>query len=307
MVNMPNSSILAQIRTIVPADDLMCDEPMSRHTSFQVGGRAAYFIRISEHTQIMRLIALFREQEMDFFILGNGSNVLVGDKGYPGAILHVGAGMSKINVQDNEILAEAGASLSAVAALAAVSGLSGMEFAAGIPGTVGGAIVMNAGAFEGEMAAVVKFVSVFNGAGSLMELDNRAMEFGYRTSIIRKSQHIVISATLRLRHGDPSQIQQKMTELAQKRRIRQPLEYASAGSTFKRPDGHYAGKLIMETGLRGFSVGSAQVSDKHCGFIINKGSATATDISTLIHMVRERVHAHSGILLEPEVIFLGDF
>lgn len=255
----------------------------------------------------MDIINYLTETDRSYFILGNGSNLLVGDKGYEGVILHLGERFNSITVEGNTITAQAGALLSTVAKTAAKNGLSGMEFAAGIPGTIGGAVVMNAGAYEGEMKQIITKVTVMTREGEILELDNETMEFGYRTSIIKNRPFVVLSAVISLEKGDMASIQSKMDDFNNRRRSKQPLEYPSAGSTFKRPEGYYAGKLIMDAGLRGYRVGGAQVSEKHCGFIINVGNATAADISELMDEVIEKVEKQFSVTLEPEIIRIGNF
>lgn len=295
------------IETYVPKEDILLNEPMHKHTTFRVGGEAQCFVRISSPDQLARLIPYFKIVELPYFILGNGSNLLVGDKGYEGVVLQIGSKMNHIRAEGSRMTAGAGALLSNVAKQAMESGLTGLEFASGIPGTLGGGIVMNAGAYGGEMKQVVELVKVMNEQGELMELDCETMEFGYRTSAIKNRHFIVLECVLNLEHGNKDEIMAKMEELSLKRKEKQPLEFASAGSTFKRPEGHFAGKLIMDAGLRGYSVGGARVSEKHCGFIINDGRATAADIAEVIQEVQERVKDKFHILLETEVIFLGDF
>ena len=243
--------------------------------------------------------------EVSFFVLGNGSNLLVNDTGYRGIILQTGSRMNSISVQGDHIFAKAGATLAQVARAAMEQGLTGLEFASGIPGTVGGGVVMNAGAYGGEMSQVVTQVNVVSREGELLELDNGTMEFGYRTSIIRQSPFIVTEVTFRLEPGDRSVIKGKMEELAARRREKQPLEYPSAGSTFKRPEGYFAGKLIMEAGLKGFRIGGACVSEKHCGFVVNTGNATARDVRDVITEIQARVRRQFRVELEPEIVFLG--
>lgn len=257
--------------------------------------------------QLQKLSAYLHKVEIPFFVIGNGSNLLVGDKGYGGIVLKLAEGMSRIAVDGERIHVEAGALLSRTAAEAARHGLTGLEFASGIPGSIGGAIVMNAGAYDGEMSRIVETVTVINERGELMVLDADTMEFGYRTSIIKNRPYIVAETTLKLEKGDSAAIRSKMEELNARRREKQPLEYGSAGSTFKRPEGYYAGKLIMDAGLRGYRIGGAQVSEKHCGFIVNIGNATAADISELMAEVQERVKEQFHVELEPEVVQLGDF
>lgn len=302
-----SSSIYEVLTAYVPREDVLCGEPMCRHTTFRVGGEAQCFIRISSREQLMRVIPYLRQVEMPFFVLGNGSNLLVGDKGYRGVILQVADKMSQVSVRDNLVVAQAGALLSQVARTAMEHALTGMEFASGIPGTIGGGVVMNAGAYGGEMEQVVEQVTVLDKHGEILELSKDDMEFGYRTSVIKNRPFIVLEVCLRLEPGEGGAIASKMKELTGKRKEKQPLEYASAGSTFKRPEGYFAGKLIMDAGLRGYSIGGAKVSEKHCGFVINTGKATAADVAEVIQEVRERVYDKFNVSLEPEVIFLGDF
>ncbi|MDE7259881.1 MAG: UDP-N-acetylmuramate dehydrogenase [Lachnospiraceae bacterium] len=295
------------IKTIIPRERILFHEPMNQHTTFRVGGEAECFFTIQQEEELVKLIPYLNQIEQDYFILGNGSNLLVGDKGYRGIVLKFDGPMEQIRTNGTRITAKAGATLAKVAAAAKENGLTGLEFAAGIPGTIGGGVVMNAGAYDGEMKQVVEAVRVIDREGEITTLDNDTMEFGYRTSIIKNRPYIVLEVVLQLAEGDPEQIGAKMEELAQLRRNKQPLEYASAGSTFKRPEGYYAGKLIMEAGMRGYRIGGAQVSNKHCGFIINTGRATAADIKEVIEEVQERVKERFHVSLEPEVVFLGDF
>lgn len=295
------------IRTIVPEERLLFHEPMSRHTTFRVGGEAECMAVVETKEELSQLVSYLGRIEQDYFVLGNGSNLLVGDKGYRGIILKMGPRLSAVGVEKDHIAAGAGALLSRVSAAARDAGLSGLEFAAGIPGSIGGAIVMNAGAYGGEMKQVVKMVRVMDKEGEILTLDNDTMEFGYRTSIIRDRPFIVLGVVLRLTPGNKDEISAKMEELMKQRKSKQPLEYPSAGSTFKRPEGYYAGKLIMDAGLRGYRIGGAQVSEKHCGFVINAGGASAADIREVIEEVQERVRDRFHVRLEPEVIFLGDF
>ena len=302
-----SSAIYEFIEAHVPKEDILLNEPMDKHTTFRVGGEAKCFVRISAVRQLEKLIPYFRMVEVPYFILGNGSNLLVGDKGYEGVILQIGSKMNTITVEDTHIRAQAGALLSKVAKAAQENGLTGLEFASGIPGTLGGGIVMNAGAYDGEMKQVVERVTVMNGQGEILELDKETMEFGYRTSIIKNRPFIVLESILKLQHGNKDEIMAKMEEFSVKRKEKQPLEFASAGSTFKRPEGYFAGKLIMDAGLRGYSIGGARVSEKHCGFIINTGRASAADVAEVIQEVQERVKDKFKVTLETEVIFLGDF
>ena len=302
-----SASMYDYIRTIVPEERLLFHEPMSRHTTFRVGGEAECMAVVETKEELSQLISYLGRIEQDYFVLGNGSNLLVGDKGYRGIIVKLGPRLSAVGVEKNHIAAGAGALLSKVAFAARDAGLSGLEFAAGIPGSIGGAIVMNAGAYGGEMKQVVQMVRVIDKEGEILTLDNDTMEFGYRTSIIRDRPFIVLGVVLKLTTGNKEEISARMEELMKQRKSKQPLEYPSAGSTFKRPEGYYAGKLIMDAGLRGYRIGGAQVSEKHCGFVINRGGASAADIREVIEEVQERVKDRFHVRLEREVIFLGDF
>lgn len=295
------------IKTVIPGERILFHQPMKEYTTFRVGGEAECLIMIQQEEELAKLIPYFNRIEQDYFILGNGSNLLVGDKGYRGIVLKFDGEMEQITVNGTHITAKAGALLSKVAVTARDNGLTGLEFAAGIPGSIGGGIVMNAGAYDGEMKQVVESVRVMDCDGQINVLDNDTMEFGYRTSIIKNRPFIVLEVVLRLAEGDREQIGARMEELMQLRRSKQPLEYPSAGSTFKRPEGYYAGKLIMDAGLRGYRIGGAQVADKHCGFVINTGKATAADIREVIEEVQQRVRDRFHVSLEPEVVFLGDF
>ena len=302
-----SASMYDYIRTIVPEERLLFHEPMSRHTTFRVGGEAECMAVVETKEELSQLISYLGRIEQDYFVLGNGSNLLVGDKGYRGIIVKLGPRLSAVGVEKNHIAAGAGALLSKVAFAARDAGLSGLEFAAGIPGSICGAIVMNAGAYGGEMKQVVQMVRVIDKEGEILTLDNDTMEFGYRTSIIRDRPFIVLGVVLKLTPGNKEEISARMEELMKQRKSKQPLEYPSAGSTFKRPEGYYAGKLIMDAGLRGYRIGGAQVSEKHCGFVINRGGASAADIREVIEEVQERVKDRFHVRLEREVIFLGDF
>ena len=302
-----NEGIINAIEQIVSASNVLENEPMSRHTTFRTGGPASLFIRPDNKEQLVEVMALIKKLGTEFFVLGNGSNLLVSDKGFDGVVISLSK-MNDIHLEgDKDIYAEAGAMNSQIAAFARDNGLKNFEFAAGIPGTIGGAMIMNAGAYGGEMKLVTRSVTVLSPEGEIMVLDNASMEFGYRSSAIKGRGYIVISVLLSLEKGDKETITQNMQELAAKRREKQPLEFPSAGSTFKRPEGYFAGKLIEDARLRGFSVGDAAVSEKHCGFVINKGNATSAEVYELICEVRKRVYENSGVTLEPEVIMLGKF
>ena len=300
-------AVYEYIRANVPEEDILTEEPMSRHTTFRIGGEAACFIRISSEEQLRKLIPYFENVGVEYFVLGKGSNLLVGDKGYPGVILQISDACQQIEAEENRLQVQAGAALSKVALFAMERGLEGLEFATGIPGTVGGGVVMNAGAYGGEMKQVVESVRVLSSEGEILTLDNDTMEFGYRTSIIRNRNFTVLSVTFRLREGNREEIRARIEDFQKRRMEKQPLNYPSAGSTFKRPEGYFAGKLIMDAGLRGFQIGDARVSDKHCGFVVNVGKATARDVTDVIEEVQERVRERFGVSLEREVIYLGEF
>lgn len=300
-------AVYEYIRANVPEEDILTEEPMSRHTTFRIGGEAACFIRISSEEQLRKLIPYFENVSVEYFVMGKGSNLLVGDKGYPGVILQISDACQQIEAEENRLQVQAGAALSKVALFAMERGLEGLEFAAGIPGTVGGGVVMNAGAYGGEMKQVVESVRVLSPEGEILTLDNDTMEFGYRTSIIRNRNFTVLSVTFRLQEGNREEIRARIEDFQKRRMEKQPLNYPSAGSTFKRPEGYYAGKLIMDAGLRGFQIGDARVSDKHCGFVVNVGKATARDVTDVIEEVQEKVRERFGVSLEREVIYLGKF
>ena len=302
-----NSEIRKMFCDLLGEDRVFTEEAMSQHTTFKIGGPADYFLMPDKGEDVGRVIKICKEKEIPYFILGNGSNLLVGDGGYRGAVIQIYRNMSSVTVEGNEITAQAGALLSAVAAAAKNASLTGFEFAGGIPGTIGGAVVMNAGAYGGEMKDVLTEVTVMNAEGDIFTLPTEELELGYRTSIIKTAGYIVLEAKIRLKEGDPEVIRETMKDLTIRRTNKQPLEYPSAGSTFKRPEGYFAGKLIMDSGLAGYQVGGAQVSEKHCGFVINAGDATARDVRTLMDNVRDIVYKKYGVTLEPEVKFLGEF
>ena len=304
---MISQAVKEALQKFIPAENIFYNEPLSKHTTFRVGGEADCFIKIKNEEGLAALAAYLNKVGLPFFIMGNGSNLLVSDEGYRGVILQLGDAFQEIRVQGQRICAQAGALLSKVAKTACENGLSGMEFAAGIPGTVGGGVMMNAGAYDGEMKQVVESVVVLDREGNRLELDNETMEFGYRTSAIKSQPFIVTECRFKLQPGQKEAIAAKMEDFQRRRKEKQPLEYPSAGSTFKRPEGYFAGKLIMDAGLAGKSIGGAQVSEKHCGFIINTGNATASDIKKLIGSVQEEVDRCFGVRLEPEVVFLGRF
>ena len=304
---MNNNKIENKVCTCLGSENVKLQEPMSKHTTFRIGGPADFYLCPHSTKEVQQAVQICKEENLPYFILGNGSNLLVSDKGYRGVIIQLWKNFSDISVKGCCITAKAGALLSKVAAEALEAGLTGMEFASGIPGTIGGAVFMNAGAYGGEMKDIIKEVKVLDDQGEVRVLSNEEMKLGYRTSIVKEKGYTVLSAVLELKKGEPSVIRETMEDLKNRRTSKQPLDMPSAGSTFKRPEGYFAGKLIMDSGLRGFSVGGAQVSEKHCGFVVNKGGATAEDVTVLIREVQRRVKEKFGVELETEVRFLGEF
>ncbi len=300
--------ISSNIRKIVGSERVYTEEPMSRHTTFRIGGNADIFVTPGSISEIEQILKCCEEQSVPYYVIGNGSNLLVGDGGIRGVVIQIGAEFAEVEVgEDNTIWVQAGCLLSKVASAAMEHALTGMEFAAGIPGTIGGAVMMNAGAYGGEMKDIIECVTVLTPDGEVQIIPQDQMEFGYRESIISKRNYIVLEAKLHLNKGVREEISMKMKELNEARRKKQPLEYPSAGSTFKRPEGYFAGKLIMEAGLSGYRVGDAQVSEKHCGFVVNRGHATAEEVMMLINDVIHQVEEAHQVRLEPEIRKIGEF
>lgn len=297
--------------------ELLCDcageenvrrqEPMSLHTTFRIGGPADLFVTPGSIQAVADSIRICKETQTPYAVIGNGSNLLVSDTGYRGVIIQIGRNLNQVSVNGEEIRAQAGAMLSVIAKTALSESLTGFEFASGIPGTLGGAAVMNAGAYGGEMKDVLTEVTVLTREGEIRTIPAEKLEMGYRTSLAAKNGWIILEAVLKFQKGDAEAIRGRMEELKMQRVTKQPLDLPSAGSTFKRPEGYFAGKLIMDAGLRGFTVGGAQISEKHCGFVVNKGGATAEDVRNLICAVQKKVQEDAGVKLEPEVKFLGEF
>ena len=300
-------SILEGLCQILGEQNVKVNEPMNKHTTFRVGGPADYFLTPENVEQVQKVVIFLKENNIPYYIVGNGSNLLVGDLGYRGAIIQIYQKMNQIRTDGEYIYVDAGALLSKIAAEALSKELTGFEFASGIPGTLGGAVMMNAGAYGGEIKQVIQEATVLTQAGEIVKRTVDEMELSYRSSIFSKNGDIVLSAVLKLEKGNKETIRARMDELKEQRVTKQPLEYPSAGSTFKRPEGYFAGKLIQDAGLRGFQVGGAQVSEKHCGFVINKDHATAADIVSLMEQVSDKVEAQFGVRLEPEVKRLGEF
>lgn len=301
-----NKEFIDRIFKITDMKNVHLDEPMKSHTTFKIGGNADVYIDVAKD-EISDIISLSDEENVPYTIIGNGSNILVGDKGIRGVTISIGKRMSDIKVDGTVIVAEAGALLSRTAAAALDNSLSGMEFASGIPGSVGGAVLMNAGAYGGEMKDIIESVEVLTPKGVVEVYAVSDLDLSYRHSKLMETGGIVLSATLRLEEGRAEEIKATMQELNGRRVDKQPLNFPSAGSTFKRPEGYFAGKLIQDAGLRGYRVGGAMVSDKHCGFVVNTGGATASDVRNLIDDVSSKVYGDAKVKLEPEVRFIGEF
>lgn len=285
---------------------LLLAEPMTKHTSFHIGGPAELMAQPQSEAELQSLLLKAAEAAVPVTLVGNGSNLLVRDKGIRGLVIKLGSMLRDIKVSGNVLTFGSGVSLAQASKKAAELGLSGMEFAVGIPGSIGGAVYMNAGAYDGEMSKVVKSVRVMDAAGEVSELSAGELDFGYRHSALQGSSKIVTSVTVELAVGDKQAIAEKMADFSNRRITKQPLELPSAGSMFKRPPGYFAGTLIDQTGLKGYTVGGAQVSTKHAGFVVNIGGATAADVLQLISDVQEKVFAAHGVHLEPEVLVLGE-
>ena len=294
------------IHRAMPGLCLLVDEPMGAHTSFQVGGPVDIMLLPTSVEEVSQALRLLREHDVPRYVMGNGSNLLVRDGGIRGVVIKLGDNFGHATVEGTQLRAQAGISLTKLAHMAWQASLSGLEFASGIPGSLGGAIAMNAGAYGGEMADVLQTVTCCDLEGQISVLDLDELELGYRTSKVRKAKYVALEAVLQLRPGDKGMIREIMDELNRRRREKQPLNFASAGSTFKRPPGYFAGKLIDDAGLRGTSIGDAQVSELHCGFVVNRGQATASEILQLINLVKERVWDKFQVELELEVQVVGE-
>lgn len=303
---MERSEIKALLANKIQATNIKEDEKMSNHTTFKIGGPVDFFVTPTTKEEVAHAILVCYENKVPYYIIGNGSNLLVPDEGLKGVAIEIYKQFKSIHVEQNILRAEAGVLLSQLAQYAQAHGLTGLEFAHGIPGTLGGAVAMNAGAYGGEIKDVILEATVVDQQGNMKVLDKEALALGYRTSSVSRNHYTVVEAKLQLKKGDSEKIKEEMKRLASKRREKQPLEYPSAGSTFKRPEGYFAGKLIMDSGLRGYQIGGARVSDKHCGFIINAGNATCKDVKQLICHIQQEVKKQFGVTLETEVKLLGD-
>lgn len=294
---MDNKAILRNLEAAIPKELIYKDEPMKNHTSFKIGGPADFLVTPRNVRDISRIIKNLKN--VPYYVIGNGSNLLVRDEGYRGVIIKIGNEMSKIVIEGNIITAQSGVPLGRLALKAQEAGLTGLEFASGIPGTLGGAVLMNAGAYDGEMKQVVVSTEYIDENGNINKITDH--DFGYRCSFFTDTDYIIVKSKLQLQEGNKSEIRAKMAELNKRRREKQPLEYPSAGSTFKRPEGYFVGKLMEDAGLKGYTVGGAQISEKHGGFVINKGGATCADVLQLIEDVSSEIYCRFGVELEPEI------
>ena len=300
-----SDEIVTRLINITGKDNVRINEPMKNHTTFKIGGPAQYYVTPESVTQIQEVVSLCKDKNIPLHVIGNGSNILVGDDGVDGVVLALFNTFSDYEIKDNVITAQAGMSLIKLAVIALREGLTGLEFASGIPGSVGGAVYMNAGAYDGQMKDVVTSVTVLDEAGNIRILGRDELDMGYRTSTVAKHNMIVLQVIIELKAGDKEQIKDRMNQLSELRKQKQPLEYPSAGSTFKRPEGYFAGKLIADAGLKGYSIGGAAVSEKHAGFVVNMGGATAKDVVELTDYIKKRIIEQFGVTLELEIKKIG--
>lgn len=308
MMSQGQKETLAQaLGQVLPPSCVYTDVPMSKHTTFKVGGPVDFFVEPTSPEQVAAVVRAVRQAEVPLWIIGCGSNLLVADAGLSGVAVHLGKRFSEIRLNERSgvVTAQAGATNEDVSAVACACGLAGYEFASGIPGTIGGATIMNAGAYDGEFKDVATSVTCLTSEGEIVEVPASDAEWSYRHSMMMDKGWIVLAATMQLRIDVPEAIQARIDDLSQRRASKQPLDVASAGSTFKRPEGHFAGPLIQQAGMQGYQVGDAMVSDKHAGFVVNVGSATAADVVQVIRDVQEAVMRDSGVELEPEVRMWG--
>ncbi len=297
--------MIEQFKEISP--QLMINEPMKKHTTFKIGGAADMYVSVESVEELSALIRLAKEKDVCYTVIGNGSNLLVSDEGIRGLVIEIGQGLAGYEVNGNVIYAEAGILLKKLASVAASESLSGLEEISGVPGTLGGGVFMNAGAYGGELKDTVKKVTYVDCDGEIHTIDASECGFGYRKSIFSGGGKFIVSAELELKKGDKDEILSKMADYTKRRREKQPISYPSAGSTFKRPEGYFAGTLIEQAGLKGYRCGDAMVSELHAGFVINCGNATAQDIINVIEHTKKTVLEKFGVVLEPEIRFLGEF
>lgn len=297
---------IEELKQVLPQDAVLLDEPMSRHTTFKIGGPADCFVMPSTVKEAVNVIKIIHKYNMPFTMIGNGSNLLVMDKGIRGIVVNLNERFAEIRQENNTVYAQCGALMADVSKFAGKCSLTGLEFAVGIPGSIGGCIFMNAGAYDGEIKNAVKSVTTVTKDGKLVRYTNEQAQFGYRHSIFQDNGDLILEVELELSFGDKEAIEAKMADLTARREAKQPLEMPSAGSTFKRPPGYFAGTLIDQTGLKGLTVGGAQVSTKHAGFVVNIGGATAQNVLDLIAQVQKRVYEKHGVKLYPEVKMIGE-
>ena len=301
------SALVARLERAMGPGDVLLDEPMCNHTTFKIGGPADVYVTPDSPDRVVSAVNICRDLGVPYFILGRGSDLLVGDKGYRGVIICMADAVDDLLVDGERMVCQSGVTLSDAAEMACALSLTGLEFACGIPGTVGGAVFMNAGAYDGQISDVLEEARVLTPDGEVLDLKNDELELGYRTSRVNTDGLVVLSATFRLSRGDEEAIRARMDDLTARRENRQPLELPSAGSTFKRPEGYFAGKLISDAGLQGYRVGGAEVSKKHAGFVVNVDNATAADVRAVITHVQDEVERLNGVRLQPEVRFVGEF
>lgn len=296
----------SEILNYLPADCLLFNEEMKNHTTFKIGGPVDIMVLPQDEEDVATVVSFCRQRDIPLFIFGVGSNLLVRDRGIRGVAMKLGENLDEVEVSGEEIYAQAGVKLSALSRIAAFHSLSGLEFAEGIPGSLGGALVMNAGAYDGEMQDVVIAVRAISPDGSIKTFNNKEVRFGYRQSIFQSNGYIIISATLKLVTGKRKEIEKQMLEFARRREEKQPLDKPSAGSTFRRPPGFYVGPMLEELGFKGYQIGDAQVSSKHAGFIVNNGNATARDVLDLIAYIQQKAQERFGVDLQPEIRVVGE-
>ena len=301
------NDINQKLKAILPEENLVRNEPLAKHTTFKIGGPAEYFVTPENEDQLKLVIKVCKESNIPYYIIGKGSNLLVGDKGYKGVIIQIYKNFDLIKIDKNIVTAGAGVMLSRLATQAAEHNLAGLQGECGIPGTLGGAVTMNAGAYGYEIKDYIISATVLNQEGEIFTLNKEELQLAYRTSIIQKNSYIVIEAVFELPYGNKEDILAEIAEFNKKRVEKQPLEYPSAGSTFKRPVGYFAGKLIMDSGLAGYRVGDIMISMKHCGFVVNVGNGTASEVRQLIEDVQHIVYEKHQVMLEPEVRIIGEF
>lgn len=305
-VKMDKARVLDRLKCEIKSGKIMTDEPMRNHTTFKIGGPVDILVEPSSIEEIESVLGICKEEGMPFMVIGNGSNLLVRDGGIRGVVLKTADLLSKVRVEGEKVIAEAGAMMSKISNVALENSLEGFEFASGIPGTIGGAVTMNAGAYDGEIKGYVSSVVCLDSNGSIKKYSRDEMEFGYRKSLVQTKNLVVLQVELELKKGEKSEIKAKIDDFTERRTTKQPLHLASGGSTFKRPEGYFAGKLIEDAGLRGLRYKNVQISEKHCGFVVNLGDSKAEDVLNLIGVVQKTVYDKFGVQLETEIRIIGE-